>query len=176
MGAKNHGIIMPDAAKEDAINAITGATFGSSGQRCMAISVAVLVGESQDWVPEIVEKAKTITVGAGVDNKDVCPMITKAALERAENIIKQSETDGSKILLDGRKFKVPGYESGNFLGPTVIDHAAPGMACYDQEIFAPVLVIRREPDLDSAIKFINNHECGNGVAIFTRSGGHARKF
>jgi malonate-semialdehyde dehydrogenase (acetylating)/methylmalonate-semialdehyde dehydrogenase len=103
-------------------------------------------------------------------------MITTAALERAENIIKQSETNGSKILLDGRKPNVPGFESGNFLGPTIIDHAGPGHACYDDEIFAPVMVIHRANTLDDAIKLINSHEYGNGVAIFTTSGGSARKF
>lgn len=176
MGAKNHGIIMPDADKNDTINAIIGACFGSAGQRCMAISVAIMVGESQEWIPEIVERSKTLTTGNGFENKDICPMITKASLDRAENIIKQSETNGSKILLDGRKPNVPGFESGNFLGPTIIDHAQPGHACYDEEIFAPVMVIHRCDTLEQAIALINSHEYGNGAAIFTTSGGNARKF
>jgi malonate-semialdehyde dehydrogenase (acetylating) / methylmalonate-semialdehyde dehydrogenase len=176
MGAKNHAIVMPDAHKEDAINAIIGACFGSAGQRCMAISVAVMVGESAEWIPEIVEKTKTLSVGSGFDNADITPMNTKAAMERAYSIIEQSEKNGSKILLDGRNVKVSGHENGNWLGPTVIDHAAPGMACYDEEIFAPVMVIVRAGTLDEAIKLINDHHFGNGVAIFTKSGGHARKF
>jgi len=142
----------------------------------MAISVAVMVGESADWIPEIVERCKTLSVGTGASNADITPMNNKAARDRAFNIIKASETDGSKILLDGRNVKVDGYPNGNWLGPTVIDHAAPGMACYDDEIFAPVMVICRVNTLDEAIKMINNHHFGNGVAIFTKSGGAARKF
>jgi malonate-semialdehyde dehydrogenase (acetylating)/methylmalonate-semialdehyde dehydrogenase len=176
MGAKNHAIVMPDAHKDDAINAIIGACFGSAGQRCMAISVAIMVGDSADWIPEIVEKTKTLSVGSGFDNKDITPMNNKAAMERAYSIIETSEKNGSKILLDGRNVKVPGYDNGNFLGPTVIDHATPGMACYDEEIFAPVMVLVRAGSLDEAIKLINDHHFGNGVAIFTKSGGHARKF
>jgi len=176
MGAKNHAIIMPDADKDDAINAMIGACFGSAGQRCMAISVSIMVGESQDWIPEIVQRTKSLTIGAGVDDKDVSPLNTKAALERAKNIIAQSEKDGSRILLDGRNVKVPGYPNGNFLGPTIIDHAAPGLACYDEEIFSPVMVIVRANTMQEAINLINSNKYGNGVAIFTKSGHHARKF
>ena len=176
MGAKNHAIVMPDAQKDDAINGMIGACFGSSGQRCMAISVAVMVGEAQNWIPEIVEKTKGLSIGPGFENKDIAPMNNRAALERAEKIIKSSESNGSKILLDGRNVKVPGYEKGNWLGPTIIDHAAPGMPCYDDEIFAPVMVICRVDTMQQAIDLINSHHFGNGVAIFTRSGGNARKF
>lgn len=176
MGAKNHGIIMPDCDKEDSINAMIGATFGSAGQRCMAISVSVMVGESQEWIPEIVEKAKSMTIGAGVDNKDISPLNTKAALEKARQIIGEAESQGAKILLDGRNVKVPGYENGNFLGQTIIDNVKPGMSCYDLEIFAPVMLIVRVDTLQEAIDTVNANKWGNGVAIFTRSGGHARKF
>ena len=176
MGAKNHSIIMPDAEKQDAINAMIGACFGSSGQRCMAISVTILVGEAQEWIPEIVEAAKTMTIGAGVDNKDLSPLINKAALDRAHEIIKQSETDGTKILLDGRGVTVPGYPDGNFIGQTIIDHAKPGHACYDEEIFGPVMVICRVETLQEAIDLINSNKYGNGTSIFTKSGGNARKF
>jgi len=176
MGAKNHGIIMPDADKDDAINAMIGACFGSAGQRCMAISVSIMVGESQQWIPEIVERSKGLSIGAGIDDKDISPLNTRAALERAHKIIAQSESDGSKILLDGRNPKVPGYEKGNFLGPTIIDHAAPGLACYDEEIFSPVMVIVRADTMQEAIDLINSNKYGNGVAIFTSSGNHARKF
>lgn len=176
MGAKNHAIIMPDADKDDAINAMIGACFGSSGQRCMAIAVTVMVGEAQDWIPEIVEKAKTMTIGAGVDNTDLSPMITKASLDKAVSIISQSDNNGSKILLDGRGVKVDGYPNGNFLGQTIIDHAKPGMACVDEEIFAPVMVIIRVDTLQEAIDLINENPYGNGSSIFTRSGGNARKY
>jgi len=143
MGAKNHAIVMPDADKDDAINAMIGACFGSAGQRCMAISVSVMVGESQEWIPEIVERTKAMTIGAGVDNKDISPLNTRAALERCHDIIAKSDFDGSKLLLDGRQVKVPGYEKGNFLGPTIIDHSGPGLESWDKEIFAPVMVIVR---------------------------------
>ena len=142
----------------------------------MALSVAVMVGDAQAWIPDIIEKAKTLSVGAGADGADVCPLITKAALERAERIIAKAEHDGSKIVLDGRKPTVPGYEKGNFLGPTVVDYLKPGMACYDEEIFAPVLGIVRVDTLEEAIKLVNKHTHGNGAAIFTKSGGAARKF
>ena len=177
MGAKNHAIIMPDADKEDAINAMIGACFGSSGQRCMAISVAIMVGDSQQWIPEIVEKSKNLTMGHGVDNLDIAPMNNKAALDRAVSIISASETDGSKILLDGRNPKAPaGCEGGNWLGQTIIDHAKPGMRCYDEEIFAPVMVIVRADTAQEAIDLINSNKFGNGTSIFTRSGSIARKF
>jgi len=123
MGAKNHAIIMPDCDKEDAMNAIVGACFGSSGQRCMAISVVVMVGDSADLIPEIVKKSATLSTGTGAANSDICPMITKASLDRATDIITKSESQGAKILLDGRNAKVSGYENGNFLGATIIDHA-----------------------------------------------------
>ena len=176
MGAKNHAIVMPDADREDAVNAMIGACFGSAGQRCMAISVSIMVGESAEWIPEIVEKTKGLTIGPGTENKDISPMITKAALERAEKLIADSEAKGGKVLLDGRNPKVDGYPNGNFLGATIIDHAGPGMPCYDEEIFAPVMVIVRRDTIQEAIDLINSNEFGNGVAIFTKSGGHARKF
>lgn len=176
MGAKNHAIIMPDADKEDAINGMIGACFGSSGQRCMAISVTVMVGQAQEWIPEIIEKTKNMTIGPGHEDKDISPLNSKEALKRAEDIIGASEKQGAKILLDGRGVKVPGYEKGNFLGPTIIDHAKPGMDCYDLEIFSPVMIICRVDTLQEAIDLINSNPWGNGTSIFTKSGGHARKF
>jgi malonate-semialdehyde dehydrogenase (acetylating)/methylmalonate-semialdehyde dehydrogenase len=176
MGAKNHAIIMPDAQKDDAINGMIGACFGSAGQRCMAISVAIMVGESQAWIPEIVAKTKGLSIGPGSENKDITPMNNRAALERAHKIIGSSETNGSKIILDGRNVKVPGYEKGNWIGPTIVDYAQPGMPIYDEEIFAPVMVIVRCDTMQQAIDMINAHPYGNGVSIFTRSGGNARKF
>lgn len=176
MGAKNHAIIMPDADKEDTINALVGACFGSTGQRCMAISVAVMVGESQNWIEEIVEKTKGLTIGPGVQNLDIAPLNNKAALERAVKLISTCEQNGSKILLDGRGVKVDGYPNGNWIGKTIIDHVEPGMPCYDEEIFAPVMIFVRRNTMQEAIDLINSNKYGNGVAIYTRSGGNARKF
>ena len=176
MGAKNHAIVMPDADKEDAINALIGACFGSTGQRCMAISVAVLVGDAQQWVPEIVEKCKKLTVGPGMENHDIAPLISKESKERVESLIGTAEKQGAKVVLDGRGHTVKGYEKGNFVGQTIIDHAKPGMAVYDEEIFGPVMVIVRADTLQEAIDLINSNKYGNGTAIFTRSGNTARKF
>jgi len=175
MGAKNHAIVMPDADKNDAINSIIGACFGSSGQRCMAISVAVLVGDAQKWVDEIVEKTKGLTVGPGEQNKDIAPLNNKALKEKVERLIESGKKD-AKLLLDGRGVKIDGFEKGNFLGPSVIDHVKPGMACYDEEIFGPVALIARADTLDEAIELINKNPYGNGTAIFTRNGSVARKF
>lgn len=176
MGAKNHAIIMPDADKEDAINAMVGACFGSTGQRCMAISVSVMVGESAEWIPDIVEKTKALTVGPGLENADIAPLNTKGGLDRVHKIMAASESQGAKIVLDGRNVVVNGHPDGNWIGPSIIDHASPGMACYDDEIFAPVMVIVRAKTLQEAIELINRNKYGNGVAIFTKSGGNARKF
>lgn len=156
MGAKNHAIVMPDAEKEDAINAILGACFGSTGQRCMAISVAVLVGDAQQWIPEIVERSRKMTVGAGIDNPDIAPLQSKESLKRVEGLIEAGSKE-AKLLLDGRGIKVKGYEKGNFVGPTVIDGVKPGMKCYDEEIFGPVLLIARADNLPEAIKLINSN-------------------
>jgi malonate-semialdehyde dehydrogenase (acetylating)/methylmalonate-semialdehyde dehydrogenase len=142
----------------------------------MAISVAIMVGESQNWIPEIVERSRGLSIGPGEANKDIAPLNNKPALERALNIIAASEKDGSKILLDGRNVKVEGYPNGNWLGQTIIDHARPGLKCYDEEIFAPVMVIVRVNTLQEAIDLINSNKYGNGTSIFTRSGSVARKF
>jgi len=130
MGAKNHAIIMPDADKEDTINALIGACFGSTGQRCMAITVSIMVGESQNWIPEIVEKTRSLTVGAGINNPDIAPLITKESKLRVEALIESAHKQ-AKVLLDGRNVKVEGFPNGNFVGPTVIDHVKPGMDVYD---------------------------------------------
>lgn len=175
MGAKNHAIIMPDAEKEDAINNVIGACFGSTGQRCMAIAVAVMVGDSAKWIPEIVEKVKGLTVGAGKDNPDVAPLQSKAALEKVNALIADGEKNAT-LLLDGRNVKVDGYPNGNFVGPTIIDNVKPGMKCYDEEIFGPVMIIVRAETLQEAIDLINNNHWGNGTAIFTKNGHIARKF
>ena len=140
MGAKNHAIVMPDANKEQTLNALAGAAFGAAGQRCMALSVVVLVGEAQKWIPELVAKAKTLKVSAGVEKgTDVGPVVSCAAKDRVQSLIERGIADGATLELDGRNPVVAGYEKGNFVGPTVFSGVKPGMSIYDQEIFGPVL-------------------------------------
>jgi len=176
MGAKNHAIVMPDAHKEQTLNALAGAGFGAAGQRCMAVSVAVLVGDARKWVPELVAKAKGLKVGPGKDNLDLGPVISCAAKERVEGFIEQGVKEGAKLELDGRAVKVAGAEKGNFVGPTIFSGVKPGMVVYDQEIFGPVLCTTGVDTLDEAIALINANPNGNGTAIFTQSGAAARKF
>lgn len=175
MGAKNHCIVMPDAEKEDAINALIGACFGSTGQRCMAISVVILVGDSQKWIPEIVAKAKTLKVGPGKDNFDIAPLQNAEHKKKVERLIADGEKN-AKLLLDGRGVKVEGYPNGNWIGPTIIDNCGKGMDCYEEEIFGPVMNIVRMDNLQNAIDFINSNKWGNGSSIFTKNGHTARKF
>ncbi len=177
MGAKNHAIILPDANKDQTLNAIAGASFGAAGQRCMALPVVVLVGEAQKWIPDLVAKAKTLKISGGTEKgTDVGPVISCAALSRIEGLIERGIQDGATLELDGRKPQVPGYEKGNFVGPTIFSGVKPGMAIYDQEIFGPVLSLVGAANLDEAIEFINANPNGNGTAVFTQSGAAARKF
>jgi malonate-semialdehyde dehydrogenase (acetylating)/methylmalonate-semialdehyde dehydrogenase len=177
MGAKNHAVVMPDADVDATVKAIAGAAFGAAGQRCMAISAAVFVGGFERWRGPLLEAARSLKVDGGFEEgADVGPMISKEALARAEAIIQKSVDQGAKLLLDGRGVKVPKYPRGNFLGPTLLGGVAPGMECYDQEVFGPVLVCLDAPDLDAAIALVNSNEHGNGTAIFTHSGAAARKF
>ncbi|VWX62806.1 methylmalonate-semialdehyde dehydrogenase, oxidoreductase protein [Burkholderiales bacterium 8X] len=177
MGAKNHAIVMPDANKEQTLNALAGAGFGAAGQRCMAVSVAVLVGEAQQWVPDLVAKAKTLKVGAGTEKGvDVGPLVSCAAHDRVTGLIERGEADGAKLELDGRKPTVAGYEKGNFVAPTIFSGVKPGMSIYEQEIFGPVLCLAGAESLDEAIEMINANPNGNGTAIFTQSGAAARRF
>jgi len=135
------------------------------------------VGEAQQWIPEIVAKAKTLKVSAGTEKgTDVGPVVSCAALARVEGLIEKGLAEGAKLELDGRKPQVPGYDKGNFVGPTIFSGVKPGMAIYDQEIFGPVLCIAGANSLDEAIEFINANPHGNGTAIFTQSGAAARKF
>jgi len=177
MGAKNHAIVLPDAAKEQTLNNLAGAAFGAAGQRCMAISVAILVGQAQQWLPELVEKAKTLKVGPGnAPGVDLGPLISKAALARAESLIAQGVEDGAELALDGRGVNVPGFAQGNFIGPTILSKMRPGNAAYDNEVFGPVLSVMQADTLEEAIAMINANPNGNGTAIFTQSGAAARKF
>lgn len=177
MGAKNHAIVLPDANKEQTLNAIAGAAFGAAGQRCMALSVVVLVGEAQQWIPELVAKAQTLKVSSGTEpGTDVGPVISCAARERIESLIERGIADGATLELDGRHPVVPGYEQGNFVGPTIFSGVKPGMAIYDQEVFGPVLALVAADDIGAAIDFINANPNGNGTALFTQSGAAARRF
>lgn len=177
MGAKNHAVVLPDANKEQTLNAMAGAAFGAAGQRCMAASTAVLVGAAKGWIPELVAKAKTLSVNAGKESgTDVGPVISCSARERIEGMIESGIKDGATLELDGRNPNVPGYEKGNFIGPTIFSGVKPGMRIYDEEIFGPVLVILEADSLDEAIDLVNANPNGNGTAIFTQSGAAARKF
>ena len=176
MGAKNHAIIMPDANKEQTLNNLLGAAFGAAGQRCMALSVAILVGSAREWIPELVAKSKTLKINAGVEPAtDIGPLVSKAAYQRVVKLIELGTTEAT-IELDGRDVQVQGYAQGNFVGPTIFSGVKPGMAIYDQEIFGPVLCISFADTLDDAIEMINQNPNGNGTAIFTQSGASARKF
>jgi len=177
LAAKNHAVIMPDADKESTLNQLTAAAFGAAGQRCMALSMAVFVGEAKEWIPELVAKAKGLKIAAGdVPGADLGPMISAAAKERAESIITAGVKAGATVALDGRGVTIKGYEKGNFLAPTVLCNVNPGNPAYDDEIFGPVLSCTNVDTLEDAIKLINANPYGNGTAIFTSSGAAARKF
>ncbi|WP_374350612.1 CoA-acylating methylmalonate-semialdehyde dehydrogenase [Chitinimonas sp.] len=177
LGAKNHAVVLPDANKEQTLNALVGAAFGAAGQRCMATSVVVLVGKAKEWIPDIVAKAKTLKVSAGCEpGADLGPVINRQALARIEKLIGQGIEQGATLELDGRKPVIAGYESGNFVAPTIFSAVKPGMAIYDEEIFGPVLCICEADSLDAAIALVNANPYGNGTALFTQSGAAARKF
>jgi malonate-semialdehyde dehydrogenase (acetylating)/methylmalonate-semialdehyde dehydrogenase len=177
MGAKNHAVVLPDANKDQTLNALVGSTFGAAGQRCMATSVTVLVGEARKWIPELVAKAKTLKVNAGSEaGADLGPVVSRSAKQRILGLIEQGIEGGAKLELDGRGIKVPGYEHGNFIGPTIFSEVTSDMAIYTTEIFGPVMVIVAVPTLDAAIALVNANPFGNGTAIFTQSGAAARRF
>ncbi|WP_423381611.1 CoA-acylating methylmalonate-semialdehyde dehydrogenase [Burkholderia sp. LMG 32019] len=177
MGAKNHAVVLPDAHREQSINALVGAGFGAAGQRCMATSVVVLVGKARDWLPELVEKAKALKVNAGHEpGTDVGPVVSKAAHARITALIDEGVKAGAKLELDGRNVTVPGYEQGNFVGPTIFSGVTTDMSIYTEEIFGPVVVVLEADTLDEAIALVNRNPMGNGVGLFTQSGAAARKF
>jgi len=177
MGAKNHAVVLPDANPQQTLNALVGSTFGAAGQRCMATSVTVLVGEAQKWIPDLVARARTLKVNAGSEKgTDLGPVVSKSAKQRILGLIEQGIKEGAKLELDGRGIKVPGYEHGNFIGPTIFSEVTTEMAIYTTEIFGPVMVIVAVPTLDAAIALVNANPFGNGTGIFTQSGAAARKF
>jgi len=176
MAAKNHGIIMPDAQKNRSLDAIISAAFGATGQRCMALPVAVFVGDAQKWIPDLVEKAKNLRVGPGHMDVDIGPVVTRDSKNRIEKLIAEGVSQGAKLILDGRNPSIPaGFEKGNWVGATILDGVTPDMSCYTEEIFGPVLSVVRVDTLDDAIKLLNSNPYGNGCAIFTASGAAARK-
>ncbi|KAG2453906.1 hypothetical protein HYH02_002110 [Chlamydomonas schloesseri] len=178
LGAKNHAVIMPDADVDSTVKALAGAAFGAAGQRCMAISAAVFVGGfSERWRAPLLEAARGLKLNAGWErDADVGPMISPEAKARAERLIASGAAAGAQVLLDGRGVVVPGYERGNFLGPTLLAGVTPDMEAYKEEIFGPVLSCLDAATLDDALAIVNGNEHGNGTAIFTRSGAAARRF
>jgi malonate-semialdehyde dehydrogenase (acetylating)/methylmalonate-semialdehyde dehydrogenase len=178
-GAKNHAVVLPDADFEFAADALVGAAYGSAGERCMAISAVVAVGSAGDaLVPKLAEKAKKLKTGPGMSEEgmDMGPLVTRAHRDRVRSYVDAGAAAGATLLVDGRTLLVAGAENGFFLGPTLFDHVKTEMSIYQDEIFGPVLVVLRVDTLDEAIALVNRNPYGNGVAVFTNSGGAARKF
>jgi malonate-semialdehyde dehydrogenase (acetylating) / methylmalonate-semialdehyde dehydrogenase len=177
-GAKNHMVVMPDADMDQATDAVMGAAYGSAGERCMAISVAVAVGKAGDALIErLLPRVRGLKVGPGTDpDSEMGPLVTKAHLDKVKSYVDLGVKEGAKLLVDGRNLKLQGYENGFFLGGCLFDEVKPSMHIYKEEIFGPVLSVVRASDYDSAVKLVNDHEYGNGAAIFTRDGDAAREF
>ncbi|MEO3711455.1 CoA-acylating methylmalonate-semialdehyde dehydrogenase [Roseateles flavus] len=177
-GAKNHMVVMPDADIDQTVDALIGAAYGSAGERCMAISVAVLVGEAADRImPRLAERARSLVIRNGMDPAaEMGPIVTREARERIEGYIALGVAEGAELLVDGRGHRVAGHEDGFFTGGTLFDHVTPGMRIYREEIFGPVLACVRVPDFATAVDLVNAHEFGNGVACFTSDGNVAREF
>ena len=177
-GAKNHAIVMPDADMDSAADALVSAAYGSTGQRCMAISTAVAVGKAGDaLIGKVLERAGRLRTGPGLDpSSDMGPLVTGAARDKVSGLIETGVNEGAKLVLDGRGVRVEGHEDGFYVGPTLFDEVRPHMEIYKQEIFGPVLIVLRVADINEAIGMINDNPYGNGTAIFTANGAAARKF
>jgi len=176
-GAKNHAIVMPDADLPFAVEAIVGAGYGSAGERCMAVSAVVAVGDVADaLVQGLAERARRVTTGDGTTDVEMGPVVTCAARDRIRGLIDRGCAEGATLVVDGRGISVPGREQGFFVGPTLFDHVQPGHAIYREEIFGPVLSVVRVDSLEAAIGLVNRNPYANGVALFTRSGYAARRF
>ena len=177
-GAKNHMVVMPDADIDQAVDGLIGAAYGSAGERCMAISVAVLVGDVADKIiPKLAARAKALKIKNGMElDAEMGPIVTAQARDKIENYIAIGVEEGATLVVDGRGHKVEGYEGGFFTGGTLFDHATAEMRIYKEEIFGPVLVCVRVKDFASAVKLVNDHEYGNGVACYTSDGNVAREF
>jgi malonate-semialdehyde dehydrogenase (acetylating)/methylmalonate-semialdehyde dehydrogenase len=178
-GAKNHAVVMPDADPEMAADALMGAAYGSAGERCMAISVAVFVGDAiaDDVLGRVRKKIAAMKVGASDDaSAEMGPLVTAAHRDKVKGYIDSGAAEGAALVVDGRVLRVPGHDDGYFVGPTLFDRVAPHMRIYTDEIFGPVLSCLRVPTYEEALALVNAHEFGNGVAIFTRDGDTARNF
>ncbi|MBT8068362.1 MAG: CoA-acylating methylmalonate-semialdehyde dehydrogenase [Gammaproteobacteria bacterium] len=178
-GAKNHAVIMPDADVDNAVSALMGAAYGSCGERCMAISVAVCVGEetADTVVGKLQEQIASLKVGTGTDNSNhMGPLVTEAHYEKVRGYVDLGVQEGATLVADGRTLSVPGHEGGFFLGPCLFDHVEAGMRIYQEEIFGPVLCVVRAESEEQAMQLIDDHEYGNGTCIFTRDGEAARYF
>ena len=177
-GAKNHMVVMPDADTSIAANALLGAAYGSAGERCMAISVAVAVDDAADrLVARLTEVIGRLKIGAGTaEGVEMGPLVTREHLDRVRGYVDLGVEEGARLVVDGRGLRVTGHEEGHFLGPCLFDRVEPTMRIYKEEIFGPVLCVVRVPDLASALTLVNEHEYGNGTSIFTASGEAARRF
>jgi len=177
-GAKNHAVIMPDCDLEQAVNGLMGAAYGSAGERCMAQSVAVAVGDIGDKLVEsLAKKVEALKVGSGMDKKsEMGPLVTKEHLEKVKGYVDIGIKEGAKLVVDGRNLKLQGYENGYYIGGCLFDNVTKDMRIYKEEIFGPVLSVVRAKDFDEALKLVNGHEFGNGVSIFTRDGDSGRTF
>jgi len=177
-GAKNHCVVMPDSDLDQAVNGLMGAAYGSAGERCMAQSVAVAVGNIGDeLVKRLSQKVEALKVGSGMDKgSEMGPLVTKEHLEKVKGYVDLGVEEGAKLVVDGRNLKLQGYENGYYIGGCLFDHVTENMRIYKEEIFGPVLSVVRVKDFNSAVDLVNNHEYGNGTAIFTRDGDSARTF
>jgi len=177
-GAKNHMVVMPDADTRNAASALVGAAYGSAGERCMAISVAVAVGDAGDRLVDAVkQQLAELKVAPGtVERADMGPLVTREHLDRVRSYVELGVQEGAELVVDGRGLKIKGYEQGYYLGPCLFDRVQPAMRVYREEIFGPVLCVVRVPDFEAALEIVNTHEFGNGTAIFTASGEAARSF
>jgi malonate-semialdehyde dehydrogenase (acetylating)/methylmalonate-semialdehyde dehydrogenase len=177
-GAKNHMVVMPDADLDQATDALMGAAYGAAGERCMAVSVAVAVGGVGDkLMDKLVPRVQALKIGPGTDpDAEMGPLVTRQHYDRVRSYVDQGVAEGAKLVVDGRGLRLQGYENGFFLGGCIFDDVKPEMRIYKEEIFGPVLSVVRADGFEDAIKLCNDHEYGNGVAIFTRDGDAAREF
>ena len=177
-GAKNHCVVMPDCDLDQAVNGLMGAAYGSAGERCMAQSVAVAVGNiGDDLVSQISKKVEALKVGPGMDKaSEMGPLVTKEHLERVKGYVDLGVKEGAKLVVDGRDIKLQGYENGYYIGGCLFDHVNKDMRIYKEEIFGPVLSVVRVKNFNEAVQLINDHEFGNGTSIYTRDGDAGRTF
>ena len=177
-GAKNHCVVMPDCDLDQAVNGLMGAAYGSAGERCMAQSVAVAVGNIGDkLVNELTKKVEALKIGPGMDkSSEMGPLVTKEHLEKVKGYVDLGVKEGAKLVVDGRDIKLQGYENGYYIGGCLFDHVKKDMRIYKEEIFGPVLSVVRAKDFDEAVQLVNDHEFGNGTSIYTRDGDSGRTF